>query len=85
MRSRACAPDSAWKELAQGGGDQPALGGPAVLVHVADEVRRAALPRAGKHPLDRVPQAFVLVRDGQAHAPKPAGPQRAQELDPEGL
>ena len=56
-----------------------------MLVHVADEVRRAALPGAGKHPLDRVPQAFVLVRDGQAHAPKPAGPQRAQELDPEGL
>src|SRR5712691_8279944 len=34
------------EDLAQRRGDEPALRGPAVLVHVPDEVDRAALPRA---------------------------------------
>ncbi len=42
------------EDLAQRGGDEPALRGTAVLMHVADEVDRAALPRAGEHPRDRV-------------------------------
>jgi len=39
----------------------------------------------GEHALDRVLEALVLVRDRKTDTLKPAGPQRAQELDPEGL
>jgi hypothetical protein len=37
------------EDLGQGGGDEPPLGGPAVLEHVADEVHGAALPGAREH------------------------------------
>ena len=40
----------------------------AVLVHVADEVHRAALPRAAEHPGDRVLEALVRVGHAQPDA-----------------
>jgi hypothetical protein len=55
------------EDLAQRSGDESALCGAAVLVHVADEMDRATLPRAGEHPRDRVAQPLVLIGDAEAH------------------
>ncbi len=73
------------EQLSEGRGDQPALGRPAVLVHIPDEMHGAALPRARQDTLDRVLQSFVMVGDRQAHPVKAACPQGADELDPERL
>jgi hypothetical protein len=49
------------EDLAQRGRHQRALAGSAMLVHVANEVNRAALPRAAEHPGDRAPESLVGV------------------------
>src|SRR5207247_2548481 len=69
----------------QRGGEESALRGPAVLVHVADEVDRAALPGCGEHPGDCVAQPFVLVGDAEAHTLQAAAAEVAEQLGPEGL
>ncbi len=71
------------EDLPQRRRDETALGGPAVGVHVAHEVHRAALPRTPEHPLDRRLEALVVVGDRQAHSGQAASSQGAQELDPE--
>ena len=73
------------EDLAQRGGHHPALRRTAVTQHVANEVHRAALPRAAKHPGDRVLEAEMLVRRTDAHPGEAALAQRAQKRDPVGL
>ena len=60
------------EHLPQRSGDQAALIAAAVREHVSDEVHGAPLPRAGQHPGDGVLEAFVLIRDRQAHPGQPA-------------
>ena len=62
-----------------------ALRRPAVLVHVADEVDGAALPRAAEHPRDRVLEPLVRVRDAHPDGVEAAALERSEELAPEGL
>src|ERR1035437_826735 len=73
------------EKLPQGRGDETSLGGAAVLLHCPDEVHGAALPRTRQDPLDRVLEALVLVGDRETDSLKAAGPERAQELNPERL
>ena len=53
--------------------------------HVAQEVHRAALPRAAEDLANRGPEPVVAVRDAEADAAQAAGPQRPEELAPERL
>ena len=73
------------EDLADRRGDHRLLGLVSVPQHVAQEVHRAALPRAADHLADRGPEPCVGIRDTEAHAGEAAGPERAQELAPEGL
>jgi hypothetical protein len=72
------------ERLTQRGGDQPALVAAAVVEHVADEVHRAAPPRAAQRAGDRRLQPRVVVGDGEAHPAQAALLQPSEELDPEG-
>jgi hypothetical protein len=73
------------EDLAQRGRHERALRRPAVLVHVPDEMDRAALPWAAEHAGDGVLEALVRVADAQADAVEAAAAERAQELAPERL
>lgn len=60
------------EQLPQSGGYEAALGGPAVLVHIPNEMHGAA--RTRKDTLDRVLEPFMMIRDRQAHALQAARP-----------
>lgn len=51
----------------------------------SDEVDRAALPGTVEDPRNRRLQALVVIGDRELDPGQPAGPQLAQELDPEAL
>ena len=70
-RSRASWPELACEDLAHRGGDHRLLALGAVAQHVAQEVHRAALPRAAEHLADRGPEALVAVGDAQPDAVRP--------------
>ncbi len=55
-----------------------------MLVHVAHEVDRAALPGPAQHPLDGAVEAFVGVETARRTPAQPSGPQGPEELDPKG-
>ena len=64
-------------------GGRPVAPPAAALQHVALEVRDAALPGgAGQGLADGPGEALVGVRDDEAHAREPAGPERQQEAAP---
>ncbi len=54
-------------------------------MHVADEMDRATLPRAGQDPLDRRLEALVLVGHREADALEATGAKPTQEIEPERL
>ncbi len=70
------------EDLPQGGRDHASLRSTAVLVYVAHEVVRAALPGPAQHPLEGAVEAFVGVGDGEAHPRSALGPAEPEELDP---
>jgi hypothetical protein len=71
------------EDLPEGGADEAALVPPDVLVHVADGVDRAALPRAGQDAGDRGLQSLVRVGDDELDTVQATPLERQQELAPE--